>query len=91
MEWSNFFYTSVRRRDECVERNCDHYLYVEAAAHLDNADALRLLIEQNRSVVAPLLYDRRHHQWNFATFDSYNGQPDRCYPPTADFVQNKHR
>lgn len=36
-------------------KKCDLYFSVDAVAHLDNPHTLRLLAEQNRTVVAPLL------------------------------------
>lgn len=36
-------------------KNCDLYFAVDSIAHLDNPFTLRLLVEQNRTVVAPLL------------------------------------
>ncbi|GLV38762.1 procollagen lysyl hydroxylase [Carabus blaptoides fortunei] len=41
--------------DHCLKKNCDIYFNVDAVVHLDNSATLRLLIEQNRSVVAPML------------------------------------
>ncbi|XP_015835811.1 procollagen-lysine,2-oxoglutarate 5-dioxygenase isoform X2 [Tribolium castaneum] len=40
---------------QCLSKNCDIYFSVDSVAHLDNPHTLRLLIEQNRTVVAPLL------------------------------------
>ncbi|XP_034233658.1 procollagen-lysine,2-oxoglutarate 5-dioxygenase isoform X2 [Thrips palmi] len=41
--------------DYCVQRGCDAYLNIDSEAHLDNTKALRLLLETNRGVVAPML------------------------------------
>ncbi|ENN77266.1 hypothetical protein YQE_06094, partial [Dendroctonus ponderosae] len=41
--------------DQCLAKNCDLYFAVDSVAHLDNPFALKLLIEQNRTVVAPML------------------------------------
>ncbi|KAJ3653292.1 hypothetical protein Zmor_012552 [Zophobas morio] len=41
--------------DQCLSKNCDFYFSVDSVAHLDNPHTMRLLIEQNRTVVAPLL------------------------------------
>lgn len=42
-------------RDLCVQKKCDFYFAVDAVAHLDNPNTLKHLIQQNRTVVAPLL------------------------------------
>ena len=42
-------------RSACVEWDCDHLLALDGEAHLENADAVRLLLAANRSIVAPLL------------------------------------
>ena len=34
---------------------CDYYFSVDSEAHLDNPNVLKLLVEQNRNVVAPLI------------------------------------
>jgi procollagen-lysine,2-oxoglutarate 5-dioxygenase len=39
----------------CAATKCDYYLSVDSVAHLDNPKALRLMVEQNRGVLAPLL------------------------------------
>ncbi|XP_060516799.1 procollagen-lysine,2-oxoglutarate 5-dioxygenase isoform X2 [Cylas formicarius] len=41
--------------EQCLSKQCDVYFAVDSVAHLDNPQTLRLLIEQNRSVVAPML------------------------------------
>ncbi|XP_065162876.1 procollagen-lysine,2-oxoglutarate 5-dioxygenase isoform X2 [Atheta coriaria] len=41
--------------DQCVARKCDYYFSVDSIAHLDNPFTLKLLIQQNRTVVAPML------------------------------------
>ena len=45
----------VARRSRCVQVGCAYVFAVDAEAHLDAHDALRALIEANRSVLAPLL------------------------------------
>jgi len=39
----------------CAQVRCDYYLSVDSDARLDNPHVLKLLIEQNRGVVAPML------------------------------------
>lgn len=41
--------------DECVEKKCDFYFHLENSVFFENLDALRLLVEQNRKVLAPHL------------------------------------
>lgn len=42
-------------RDQCLLKECELYFSVDSVSHLDNPHTLRLLAEQNRTVVAPLL------------------------------------
>ncbi|ESO95748.1 hypothetical protein LOTGIDRAFT_188441 [Lottia gigantea] len=44
-----------RAIDECIKKNCQYYLAVDSDAHLSNAYTLQSLIEQNRSIIAPML------------------------------------
>ena len=39
----------------CTETKCDYYFSVDSEAHMDNPNVLRLLMEQNRKVLAPML------------------------------------
>lgn len=39
----------------CKRLNCDYYLALDAVARIELADTLRILIETNRTIVAPLL------------------------------------
>ncbi|KAJ8973614.1 hypothetical protein NQ317_003244 [Molorchus minor] len=41
--------------DQCLAKNCDLYFSVDSIAHIDNPHTLRLLIQQNRTVVGPML------------------------------------
>ncbi|RXG55052.1 Procollagen-lysine,2-oxoglutarate 5-dioxygenase 3 [Armadillidium vulgare] len=41
--------------DFCLEKECDFVLFVDSEARLDNPHSLKLLVEQNRKVVAPML------------------------------------
>ncbi|CAH0558083.1 unnamed protein product [Brassicogethes aeneus] len=41
--------------DYCLVKKCDSYLSLDSIAHLDNPQTLKLLIEQNRTIVAPML------------------------------------
>lgn len=41
--------------EECRKKACQYFFSVDSDAHLDNGMTLQLLIEQNRSVIAPLI------------------------------------
>ncbi|XP_056646968.1 procollagen-lysine,2-oxoglutarate 5-dioxygenase [Diorhabda sublineata] len=41
--------------DICQKKKCEIYFSVDSIAHIDNPFTLKLLIEQNRTVVAPML------------------------------------
>jgi len=41
--------------ERCVVKKCDYYFNLDATAHIDNPFTLKLLIEQNRPVVAPVM------------------------------------
>lgn len=41
--------------EECLKKKCEYYFNVDALAHIDNPHTLKLLIEQNRPVVAPMM------------------------------------
>lgn len=41
--------------DACIKRNCGYLLTLDGVAHLTNPDALQLLMEQNRTVLSPML------------------------------------
>ncbi len=75
---------------KCLETRCDYYLSVDADAHLDNSETLRLLIEQNRDFVAPIMI-RPYKAWsNF--WGALN--PEGFYARSADYmeiVQNNRR
>lgn len=76
--------------NRCINLKCDFYFSVDAIAHLDNPFTLKLLIEQNRTVVAPLLPrpgKAWSNFWGALTTDGY-------YARSADYmdiVQNNKR
>ncbi|KAG8231866.1 hypothetical protein J437_LFUL011771 [Ladona fulva] len=41
--------------NHCLTTKCDYFFNVDAVAHLDNPSTLPLLIEQNRTIVGPML------------------------------------
>lgn len=69
--------------EECLKIKCDYYLSVDSDAHLDNMDALRALIETNRTVVAPLLSRHKNLWSNFWGALS----PDGYYARSHDYIQ----
>lgn len=54
-KYSNYLNVCLYFRDLCVSKECDIYFSVDSVAHLDNAQTLKSLIEQNRTVIAPML------------------------------------
>ncbi|XP_037566970.1 procollagen-lysine,2-oxoglutarate 5-dioxygenase isoform X1 [Dermacentor silvarum] len=49
--------------EECLKINCDYAFFVDSEVHIDNPGTLRLLIETNRTIVAPLL-SREKSLWS---------------------------
>ena len=47
----------------CLDLKCDYYFSVDSVAHIDNENTLKLLIEQNRDVIAPLMI-RAYQAWS---------------------------
>ncbi|XP_050425318.1 procollagen-lysine,2-oxoglutarate 5-dioxygenase isoform X2 [Adelges cooleyi] len=39
----------------CTSKSCDYLFYVESEAHLDNSEVLKVLIQQNKKIIAPML------------------------------------
>jgi len=72
---------------ECVRWKCDFYLNLDSVARLDNRDTLRLLVEQNRPVVAPMLFGTRKGQRNFHGLDTTSLH---C-PDSIEVVKNPDR
>ncbi|XP_058805579.1 procollagen-lysine,2-oxoglutarate 5-dioxygenase isoform X2 [Phymastichus coffea] len=70
----------------CLALGCSGYLSVDSEAHLDNADTLELLVEQQRGVLAPLLvrpYKAWSNFWGAITDDGY-------YARSTDYMQIIH-
>ncbi|XP_063988127.1 procollagen-lysine,2-oxoglutarate 5-dioxygenase [Diachasmimorpha longicaudata] len=76
--------------DQCLRKECSGYFSVDSVAHLDNAQTLKLLVEQQRGIVGPLLV-RREQTWsNFWGAIADNGY----YARSADYmdiIRNKRR
>lgn len=51
--------------EHCLKVNCDYYFSVDSDAQIDNRDTLRLLIEKNRTIIAPLLVRQKSMWSNF--------------------------
>ena len=76
--------------ERCVLTKCDYLFVVDSEAHLDNPHTLRLLIEQNRDVVAPMLY-RPFSAWsNFWGSLSSDGYYARSFD-YMEIVNNDRR
>ena len=87
-ECSNDFFCS----EECVKKNCSYYLHLDSSVYLDNPETLRLLIEQNRPIVAPLLKQKGASKWNVRGSIITHWDPKNGFlPPTMDFIKNKRR
>ncbi|XP_071545280.1 procollagen-lysine,2-oxoglutarate 5-dioxygenase 1-like isoform X2 [Panulirus ornatus] len=76
--------------DYCVEQDCQYLFSVDSVAHIDNPYTLKLLIEQNRNVVAPMMirpYKAWSNFWGAITHDGF-------YARSMDYmeiVQNNRR
>lgn len=60
--------------DYCMENDCQYFFSVDSEAHVDNPYTLKLLIEQNREVVAPMLirpYKAWSNFWGAITNDGF--------------------
>jgi procollagen-lysine,2-oxoglutarate 5-dioxygenase len=69
--------------DECVKINCDFYFSIDSDARITNSDTLIRLMEQNKSVIAPLLV-RSNQLWsNFWGALSSEGYYSRSH----DYIQ----
>jgi procollagen-lysine,2-oxoglutarate 5-dioxygenase len=76
--------------EKCVKIKCDYLFVVDSEAHLNNPHALKLLIEQNRKFVAPMLI-RPYAAWsNFWGMLSSDGFYARS-PDYMDIVNNDRR
>lgn len=72
--------------NRCVNLKCDYYFSLDTVAHLDNPYTLKLLIEQNRTFVAPLLArpgKAWSNFWGALTTDGY-------YARSADYMDIVH-
>ncbi|KAL6257508.1 hypothetical protein P5V15_011078 [Pogonomyrmex californicus] len=60
--------------EHCLLKECSGYLSVDAVSHLDNEYTLKLLVEQQRGIVAPLLirpYKAWSNFWGAITDDGF--------------------
>ncbi|XP_066581047.1 procollagen-lysine,2-oxoglutarate 5-dioxygenase [Prorops nasuta] len=60
--------------DYCLNKECSGYFSVDSVAHLDNEHTLKLLVEQQRGIVAPLLirpYKAWSNFWGAITNDGF--------------------
>jgi len=76
--------------EECLKKKCEYYLNVDSVAHMDNPHLLKLMIEQNRPVLAPMIirpYQAWSNFWGSLTSDGF-------YARSIDYmeiVQNTKR
>ncbi|XP_043280130.1 procollagen-lysine,2-oxoglutarate 5-dioxygenase isoform X2 [Venturia canescens] len=76
--------------DYCLLKNCGAFFHVDSASHLDNKHTLKLLVEQQRSIVGPMLV-RSGSTWsNFWTAIADNGYYARGFD-YMEIVENKRR
>jgi len=73
--------------EKAASKNCGYYFSVDSEAHLDNPLTLKLLIEQNRAIVAPLLYRLYKARSNFWCKLSFEG----FYAESTDFMDIVNR
>ncbi|XP_028982251.1 procollagen-lysine,2-oxoglutarate 5-dioxygenase 1-like [Diachasma alloeum] len=74
----------------CLSKDCSGYFSVDSVAHLDNTYTLKLLVEQQRGIVGPLLV-REEQTWsNFWGAVADNGYYARS-TDYMDIIQNKRR
>ena len=79
----SIFYFLWKFSDECEKVNCDRAFFVESFTRFTNPDTLKILIEQNRSTIAPLL-KRPDELWsNFWGAVSSNGY----YKRSDDYME----
>jgi procollagen-lysine,2-oxoglutarate 5-dioxygenase len=38
-----------------LRNNCKYYFSIDSTSHLDNPDTLKVLIEQNRGIISPVM------------------------------------
>lgn len=58
----------------CLEQSCDYLFVIDSEAHINNPFTLKLLIEQNRDFVAPMLtrpYKAWSNFWGAITSDGF--------------------
>ncbi|KAL5013601.1 hypothetical protein ScPMuIL_007871 [Solemya velum] len=41
--------------DECIKKNCNYLMVIDSLVQMTNPDTLKILIEQNRTVLAPMM------------------------------------
>ncbi|KAH3821107.1 procollagen-lysine,2-oxoglutarate 5-dioxygenase 1-like isoform X1 [Dreissena polymorpha] len=41
--------------EKCIKKSCQYYLNIDGDVHLENSGGLKLLMQQNRSVLAPMI------------------------------------
>jgi procollagen-lysine,2-oxoglutarate 5-dioxygenase len=74
------------RRNHCLAVKCSGYLSIDSEAHLDNENTFKLLVEQQRGIVAPLLVRP------FKTWSNFWGAitDDGFYARSTDYMEIIH-
>lgn len=77
-------------RDYCLLKECSGYFSIDSISHLDNKYILKLLVEQQREIIAPLLV-RPYKMWsNFWGAIMDDGFYARSFD-YMDIVKNERR
>ncbi|XP_024936898.1 procollagen-lysine,2-oxoglutarate 5-dioxygenase 1 isoform X1 [Cephus cinctus] len=69
--------------DYCLQKKCSGYFLIDSEAHLDNVHTFKLLVEQQRGIVAPLLvrpFKAWSNFWGAITDDGF-------YARSSDYMQ----
>lgn len=73
-----------------MQKKCEFYFAVDSVAHVDNPKTLQLLIQQNRTIVAPLMTrpgKAWSNFWGALTVEGYYARS----PDYMDIVHNRSR
>lgn len=77
-------------RDYCLQNECSGYFSIDSVAHLENEYTLKLLVEQQRGIVAPLLKRPGNNWSNFWGTIANDGYYARS-TDYMDIIENKRR
>lgn len=74
----------------CLQKECSGYFSIDSVAHLENEYTLKLLVEQQRGIVAPLLKRPGNNWSNFWGAIANDGYYARS-TDYMDIIENKRR